>query len=537
LTATEPNGKLKPMRFFSLKWKLSIGFITMVLGFVGLYVALAKRTFESDKISSVLENQQRHVSGLAHSFDRQVEQMLFVARSILAGFDPATVKLSPLAQKIFWDHPDILALRLRSRQTPASPLQMEKMRGLMGFLNQDWSGSKDVRLTPLGGNRFLLSLPQPIKNSGPVEVQALFEYQEILGDQVKGQVMALAHDGRLLKRTSDGLLRDDSITSILTSLTPGQSAFEKKVENHVYLVAVADTASDGLRFASFSRKDLALGAMNMLFRRSMMFLLGSFFAMIILSLLFSNRLTRKINQLTAIGEKIGQGDFTSTPSIQAHKDEELATARLVTESLFPTNGFYQNGHVRLAGTNSLASEYRGEWWFYDQRGSELCLVIAKTDAQGIPAALITAVARSVFSVIKNENTDLKDIMTRWNRATRDCSNGKASMTAIIMRVNVELGNGVYISAGHAPPVLLRRSEPGKFKASYLTGEQSHALGKNQDHWLENRFDFKPGDRLLFDVEETRILSDLEKKAYEEMTPDHLLSEGTRIVMDYRSKTN
>jgi hypothetical protein len=100
------------MQFFSLKWKLSISFVVMALGFVGLYVVLAKRTFEFDKISYIFETQQRQVSALARSFEMQTERMLFDARSILGGFDPGSRKLSPGAQRIFWDHPHILALRL-----------------------------------------------------------------------------------------------------------------------------------------------------------------------------------------------------------------------------------------------------------------------------------------------------------------------------------------------------------------------------------------------------------------------------------------
>lgn len=175
--------------------------------------------------------------------------------------------------------------------------------------------------------------------------------------------------------------------------------------------------------------------------------------------------------------------------------EDLKTARLVQDSLFPQKSFYKNGRIRLYGMHRTSTKCGGDWWFYFQRGNDLYLIMADAAAHGIPAALITSATRSAFSLLKEEDRSLKNIAAAWDKAIAECSNGRITMTALIFRANVELGECRFINAGHENPIIARKARDG-FKASPILGEMNYAIGERKDIWLEDSLQLQPNDRLI-----------------------------------------
>lgn len=530
----------------------------MALGFVGLYVVLAKKTFESDKVSYVFETQQTQTSSLARSFESQIDRITFDVRSILTGFDPVGRKLNIGAQKVFWDHPQILALRLRNPSTAEYLLQIEKNQGLIESMGTEWpTMTEKTDLRPTEKNRFLMTIGK--------DAQVLFEIDNNLSKPLKGQVMALLHDGKIINRSTGTGLSDQAISTALKTLPSSEATSIIDIQENPYLVSIGRANEGQMLFATLTEKTAALGALDLLFKRSLVFLAFSFFATVIVSLLLSNQLTQNLNSLAQTAERIGSGEFSATPAVKSRDEmgilakafskmseeiqrllketvdktrmeEELKTARFVQESLFPRQSYYENAHARVAGLNKTTTECSGDWWFYYQQGSDLYVFVADATGHGIPAALITAAARSVFSFVRSSELSLKEILAHWDRATIECSNGRVFMTAFAMRLNVELGEISYINAGHEPPVLIKKLPDGKSKASYVIGEQSHSLGENKNVWLENKLQLDAGDRLLIYTDgllairspdgksysEKRFLSYLEKTIQPKMSPLELI---------------
>ncbi len=546
----------------------------MALSFVGLYVALAKHTFESDKISYIYESQQRQVSSLARSLDQQAERILFDTRAILLGYDPQTKSLGPGAQKVFWEHPKILALQLQSQDGRALSLQLEKTKGLLEEFSDQWPDERQVDLTPLGNDLFILATSQKVPDFGLVKTQVIFDYKESLGSHVKGQLITLSYEGRVIKRSPGSQISDSEVRQALESLPKVETTLVRELNEGRQLVSIARTDFGGLLIASFTAESAALGALSVLFQRSIIFLGLSFFATIILSLLLANGLTQSINSLTKTAELIGRGDFSAKASVSSRDEigvlakafakmtaeiqrllsetvektrmeEELKTARLVQESLYPTQSFYSNAHIRLFGMNKTTTECSGDWWFYYQKDSSLYALVADATGHGIPAALITAAARSIFSLVKERDATLTEIIRHWDRAIYECSNAKVFMTAFVMKINVELGDVEFINAGHEPPILLKPSEDGRFKATYLGSQQNHALGECKNLWLEDRIQLEPGERLFIYTDgllavkspqgksysERRFLTYLEKNLKIEMGPEAIVETVDKHFME------
>lgn len=535
------------MRFVSLKWKLSVSFILLALGFVSIYVVLAKRTFESDKISYIFESQQRQVSGLARNLENQIARVLFDARTILSGYDFPTKQLNPAAQTIFWEHPNLLAIEagLASSATPAATL--EKTPGLLRGARQIQVVSPDEPiLRALDNDKYMVALLTKDSKHGDTVLYVVFELKSVLDEASRGQVLALTAGENLLRRSSaDGKL-DQEIAGLGRKFAASktESTAIEELGGVKYLVSSARLGIGNLQMLALIEERVAMGALNVLFQRSILFLFFSFFATVVVSLLLSNRLTQNINSLSMTAEKIGHGDFSAQPDFKSNDEvgilagafqkmggeikrlldetvdktrmeAELKTARLVQDSLFPEFPLYQNGNIRLFGTNKTTTECGGDWWFYYQKEHDLYIMVADATGHGIPAALITAAARSLFSHVRDVDEDLKKITSAWDKAVRECSNGKVYMTALVMKMNVETGECRFINAGHEAFVLLRKSDTETFEAEYISGQQNHALGEVKGHWLEDTLQLQPEDRLFLLTDGLLAIPDIKGRPYSE----------------------
>ncbi len=535
------------LSFVSLKWKLSLSLVVMALGFVGIYVLLAKKTFESDKISYIFETQQRQVSAMAETVSAQIERIMFDARSIVSGFDPVQRRFSSATQPIFWDHPQIMAIAVAEGGDFSKSLNMEKSPGLVEqAAGVAGTGPSDQpTLLPLGQQRFAISLKAK-SGEAPISLLIVFEMKDLVGEGMTGQALAFVSANKVVQLSTNSPLAGPSIENFLSEQGASlqDTTLVHRLENSRYLVSSAQVGYGGFRFLSLIEEAKALGALDSLFRKSLIFLAFSFFASVIVALLLSNRLTQNINTLTVTAEKIGSGDFSTEPDFKSNDEvgilsnafrkmareiqrllaetvdktrmeTELKTARLVQDSLFPHSAAYQNGHVRLCGTNKTTTECGGDWWFYYQKGSELYVLVADATGHGIPAALITAAARSLFAYIKDTDAKLTEIATSWDKSIFECSNGKVNMTAFLVQINVELGECQAINAGHEPPILMNRKEGGGFASTYITTQRNHSLGERKGNWLVDRMQLNPGDRLVLFTDGLLAIKSPDGKGYSE----------------------
>jgi sigma-B regulation protein RsbU (phosphoserine phosphatase) len=513
------------MKFISLRWKLSISFMALIVVFLGLYVWLAKSTFEKDKISYVFESQQRQVAGVAKALNSRIERVIFEAKSIVAGYDPSEQKLSPSTQKLFWENPNLLALSFTNSKDPSVRLALEKTPGLLNSISNMALVSGKPSLRALDGAHFAVAISSVDANAGILTLRVVFKQDDLLQGTITGQTYALLDEAKVVGRNGANTFTDNDIMELAKrkDLTRDLTE-ERKLGSKVALISSARAQIGNVVVIGLMDQTHVLSALNMLYKRSAIFLAFSFFAGLLASFALSLRLTGNINLLSDSAVRIGRGDFSSVPTIQSNDEvgilarafrkmseeiqrllndtvektrmeSELKTARLVQDQLFPRESAYSNGKVRLFGINKTTTECGGDWWFYYQKGNDLYVFLADATGHGIPAALITAAARSLFSFLKDSDYQLSEIAEHWDKAVSECSNNSSYMTAFLLKIQVETGESEWISAGHEPPVLLEM-ENFRFKSRYLLGEPNFALGERRGSWLVNQLQFNPGDRLL-----------------------------------------
>lgn len=235
---------------------------------------------------------------------------------------------------------------------------------------------------------------------------------------------------------------------------------------------------------------------------------------IVFAIWFAKTMTRPINRLFAATQEVSAGNFNvelkpeSADEIGAltdsfvamsrkitgliadqikkvHLENEVAIASAVQQTLFPGPTF-DNEHVQIRSIYKSASECGGDWWgFFGVKG-KMCLMIADATGHGLPSALITASARSCFSVmhkLAQEDPDFgyspAAMLDYANRVVHDAASGKIMMTFFIGVIDFPAGTMTYASAGHNPPWLFKKGDDGKFALKSLVAS-GQRLGEARD---------------------------------------------------------
>jgi sigma-B regulation protein RsbU (phosphoserine phosphatase) len=289
------------------------------------------------------------------------------------------------------------------------------------------------------------------------------------------------------------------------------------------LSSYAKTNHDGLSFISLTDEDDALMALNELYNKSIVFLIISALITFVVSLLLSNSLTYRINQLTELAAEIGKGNFDipfdekSTDEVgilsqafgkmgseikklfaeKIEKDRmerELKNAGIIQDKLFPVEKNKAFNNYLVSGHYLTSTECGGDWWHYYQHNDSLFLIIADATGHGTPAALVTSASNAVFAYLRKKESTLDELVDVWDDVVYSTSKGEVLMTAQICRIDLKTGKGEIINLGHEPPVLFISD---KKTGSYLPLSPNYSLGerKNTSKKIQT-FELNPGDHLL-----------------------------------------
>ncbi len=255
--------------------------------------------------------------------------------------------------------------------------------------------------------------------------------------------------------------------------------------------------------------------------------------MILAGLLFSKRITRPIQRLFAATGQIAVGNFDVTLPVTSHDeigvltkafmimskrmsglikqmvdqvriDQELAIAKTVQQSLFPEIHI-KNENLLIASHYQSATECGGDWWGYFKNGKKHFIAIADATGHGLPSALMTAAARSCFSVIETLVTstefspDPAEMLSITNRVVYDSAQGKIMMTFLIAVLDFERKTITFASAGHNPPWMFSPQPNGGFKMTSLVVKSGQRLGESYDNpgYVSSQLPVNVGDTIVF----------------------------------------
>jgi sigma-B regulation protein RsbU (phosphoserine phosphatase) len=238
-------------------------------------------------------------------------------------------------------------------------------------------------------------------------------------------------------------------------------------------------------------------------------------AAILFAILFSKTLVRPLQDLAHATQEISQGNFDinlkpkspdeigalsfsfnemskkiteliEEQKAKAHLENELAIASTVQQTLIPPASF-ESANVSIKSHYQSASTCGGDWWGFFGIENKLCVMIADATGHGFPSALITASARSCFSVMhklaQGDETfsfSPSAMMSFANRVIYDAALGKIMMTFFIGVFDFNEMSFTYSSAGHNPPWLFKKNGEGGYDLKSMRVDGLR-LGETRDN--------------------------------------------------------
>jgi sigma-B regulation protein RsbU (phosphoserine phosphatase) len=162
----------------------------------------------------------------------------------------------------------------------------------------------------------------------------------------------------------------------------------------------------------------------------------------------------------AMSTKIGELVQESMEKVKL--ENEIAIASTVQQTLIPPEDFV-NPMLHIHSHYQAASQCGGDWWGFFGVGRKVAVMIADATGHGFPSALITASARSCFSVMHKLAQEDEEfsfspaaMLSYANRVIYDASLGKIMMTFFVAVIDFEQNIISYASAGHNPPWLFKK---------------------------------------------------------------------------------
>lgn len=535
----------------SIRTKLLILLTVLPLVSLGLYLVMATRLFEKDKVAYVFDSSVAVSRSLAVQTRLEIEGLVSRIKPILENFDPERQEFSQIAKDTFEKQQDVsnllmlmqnpdgsfrYASQLQHVNGQARALTANQMRAVVEAL------ANGVSLQTAGQpGEFMLAQRLGEKGAPRTVIQVSFyksnEFADTFMDAALHKSFLLNSRGEVIigaMGMEDSLFKDRSSSDIfstaLSSPTPEGTGEVPLSDKQSILMSYSKLPIGGFIVTSVMDKKAALRAVETLVTKSMVFFVALLASTMLISLIASVQLTSTLRQLFEATQRVAQGHFDiqikarsgdeigglansfnlmakevsrlmSETAEKARMANELATVRTVQETLFPESK-KDFGKFEICGHFEPASECGGDWWNYCLIDGKLFCWIGDATGHGAPAALITGAARSASAIIEMipDMTPAKALQV-MNRAIGETSKGKIMMTFFICMIDLETGKLTYSSASHDPPYLLRLpagKKPTKKDLEPLMEGSGPRLGDNPNAVYEDvHVQLAPGDMVLF----------------------------------------
>jgi phosphoserine phosphatase RsbU/P len=521
-------------------------------GMLATFAAIAISDFEKDKITYVLDSNLSQARSLAlqirTEFSFALEKIKFLSR----GFDAEKGQFHPYNANIFPGEPNLLVLA-SFKVTESSAVQLthvlskpsvgantlEIFEAVSKSLADESIKNEVAFSRPFGDNQWLIVLRvQSAISSSPILLSALINNSEFLRifDSIQSQDNFLAtNTGKIIIKPKSATYKipdatvDQAVKSILgrTEHPEGVFQYDDPMQTDTLLMALADPGIGGLKLVTLVPRTAALEAVKKLILKSVLFLGLLFSFTLILAVLSSTTITASLKKLLIATADIAKGNFnvtvkadstdeigtlakgfnTMTTEIRrlvqetaqkARMEGELQTARLVQSTLFPKE-HWKDQNLEICGFYEPASECSGDWWYYEKIGNQTMFCIGDATGHGVPAALLTAAARSAASALEQfPDLPIEQMMAVFNRSVFNTARGQVLMTLFLGLYDHDTHQLRYCNASHEPPYVIPLKSDVKKKDLVLLNEVvGPRLGESSKATYEvATYDMNPGDRIV-----------------------------------------
>ena len=187
-------------------------------------------------------------------------------------------------------------------------------------------------------------------------------------------------------------------------------------------------------------------------------------------------------------------ELKETTASNVAMDQELRIASDIQQRMLPKvyPPFPERTDIDIFGEVVTAKKVGGDLFDFFIRDDKLYFSIGDVAGKGVPAALVMAVARSMFRSASMTHTSPKLIMESINRSV--CQSNDSFMFVTLFMGVLDLANGrlLYTNAGHEPPVLV-----GGAHTRFLNANNNIPLGLRPDWEYTEQRSIVDRDTTLF----------------------------------------
>lgn len=496
-------------RGISIRYKILLLLTSIPLITLTAYLILALKIFEDDKIAYVFDSTSSMSGTMAAQIKTQLNGVLSTTKPIFQEY-LSQQKFSSVAESIFANEYNIEAIAVfkpsamggyeRSaalEKVPEGATQTIQSLGskFSSYMNEADAVGRVVKV-PFNDDRVMIfekvSNETKTRNTIFVVVVKMSEAAEMFRAVTSQRMYLISQDGTVLfgpesmpGQKLQSVVDPNFLKETGSKVAQGAEA-EKAVDGTDLLVSFAKAGFGDLTVVTTVEKAKALGAVQILIRKSLIFFGILISLTVIISLFASSGLTHALTDLFVATKKVAEGDFKIRVKVdsndevgsladnfnimaaevsrlmdqtaeKARMESELQTAKTVQETLFPETRA-KIGPLAIAGYYEPASECGGDWWHYCQIGNKIFLWIGDATGHGAPAALITSAAKSASTIIETLNTSPAKALELLNRSIYDVSKGRIMMTFFVASFDLGTGELVYCNASHEAPFLMKKTE-------------------------------------------------------------------------------
>ncbi|QDK39774.1 sigma factor sigB regulation protein rsbU [Bdellovibrio sp. NC01] len=537
-------------RGISIRYKILLLLTSIPLITLTVYLVLAMRIFEDDKIAYVFDSTSSMSGTMATQIKTQLNGVLSTTKPIFQDY-LSQQKFTSVGNSIFENEYNIETVAAfkdvngnYQRDATLEKVQQgtDQTIGTLGGRFQTYLREADTQgrvvKVPFNDDRVLIlekvSNETKTRNTIFLVVVKMSESAEMFRAISSQKMYLISGDGTVLfgpENTTGQKLQaivDPSFLKDAGSKVAQGAETVKATDGTELLVSFAKAGFGDLTVVTTVEKAKALGAVQILIRKSLIFFGILISLTVIISLFASSGLTHALTDLFAATKKVSEGDFNIRVKVdsndevgsladnfnimaaevsrlmeqtaeKARMESELQTAKTVQETLFP-EARAKIGPLSIAGYYEPASECGGDWWHYCQIGNKIFLWIGDATGHGAPAALITSAAKSASTIIEKLDISPAKALELLNRSIYDVSRGRIMMTFFLASFDLDTGELIYCNASHEAPFLMKKGDgPLKKKDLIPLNEVNNPrLGQARDSvYEETSIKLDAGDAVFF----------------------------------------
>ncbi|MCC7402753.1 MAG: SpoIIE family protein phosphatase [Bdellovibrionales bacterium] len=505
-------------QIFSLRYKLLALLILLPTAGLALYGMMAINLFTKDKKAYIFDSSVIVSKALATQVKIELDSHEKLMEPIIKSIDPATYKFSNLSQEFF--------IR-QNRVEHMFLFQFHPQSGQYTKVDQLYLENRTIRTYNPGGEVFDVMLKTAREAGFAIqdvpEAKRYFLIAQKYGEENKHAVVIslysapdlyeafatpsayrnylvsrsnfISMEPKYVRKTQSKAVVSsvDFFAPIFNNRFPVGIAEIKTKQGDPMLVSFSRVGRGGLIVTSLVEKAAALRAIDTLIVESLLFVLSLIAVTIIIGVIASFGLTSALGRLVEATKEIASGNFNVKLDVRS-KDEvgsladsisymagevkrlmtetaekarlvnELETVKHIQDTLFPPDQA-RLGPIDIVGYFQPASEAGGDWYHYSiLNEDQVFLWIGDVTGHGAPAAMVTAAAKAVSSIVEEMGEVTPAMAMRvMNHAINATAKGNVLMTFFLIAVDMKTGKSVYCNASHEPAYVLPEVEKLKKK--------------------------------------------------------------------------